>query len=115
MKAPTEQDIQRQCLDYLQGVLRWHAWRNNTGAMRWTDRAGGNRLMRFGATGSADILGVCCDGRFLAVEVKRPGGRPTEAQVAWLDRVRESGGVAMVVTSLEELRQGLSRAGYEVP
>ena len=74
-------------------------WRQNTGAYR--DKAG--RLIRYGlCTGSADIIGIAPDGRFLAVEIKTAMGQPTDAQVAFIAAVRRAGG-----------RAGIARSGAE--
>jgi hypothetical protein len=113
---PTEQDIVKACLQLLalRGVP---AWRNNTGGRPWTDAAGKPRLMRFGLPGSSDILGVVPAlaggrrGMFLAVEVKRPGGKLRPEQAAFLDRVRAAGGLALCVTSDAELDAALRAEG----
>lgn len=46
---------------------RWQVWRNNTGAVR-TESGG---FMRIGFTGSADIIGIARDGKFIGIECKR--------------------------------------------
>lgn len=74
-------------------------WRNNTGALQ--DKTG--RLVRYGlCKGSSDIIGICPDGRFLAVEVKKTTGRVTEDQVRFIDAVRAKGGRAGVARSVED-------------
>ena len=97
--VPRESAIQGQILAYLQvrkDVVAM-AWRNNSGALR--DRTG--RLVRYGKTGSADVLGVIRhSGRLLAVEVKRSGNKPTPAQAAFLADVKSAGGVAIVADDL---------------
>lgn len=81
---------------FVRGVV---LWRNNSGATR--TQAGG--FVRFGAVGSADLLGVLPpSGRLVALEVKQPGKKPTPAQVVWLESVKAAGAVAGVVTSLAE-------------
>ena len=50
--------------------------------------------------GTPDLL-CCFKGRFIAIEVKRPGEKPTELQNAKLEKIREAGGVAVWVDSLE--------------
>ena len=76
------------------------SWRNNTGALK--DREG--RLVKYGlCPGSSDIIGIMPDGRFLAIEVKRPGKNPTPAQANFIEIVRKYGGIAGVVRSVEEL------------
>jgi hypothetical protein len=78
-------------------------WRNNTGVTRI-----GRRFIRFGYPGSSDWLGICPDGRFLAVECKRPeGGRLTAKQRDFLDCIRRYGGVALVVTGVNDLLEKL--------
>jgi hypothetical protein len=82
-------------------------WRNNTGVTRI-----GKRFVRFGYPGSSDWLGICRDGRFLAVECKRPGGgRLTAKQRNFLDCVSRYGGVALVVTGVDDLLKKLKEAG----
>ena len=89
-------------------VLHLHkvfAWRNNTGGFKKN-----GHFYRFGLVGSSDILGVLPEGRFLAVECKRPGNRPTPAQDDFLKQVREKGGLALVVYEAQELNEWLQ--GY---
>ena len=71
--------------------------RNNSGALR--DAHG--RLVRFGMKGSADIL-ACYQGRFVAVECKREGKRPSPDQVRYANAVRAAGGIYVVVRSKED-------------
>jgi hypothetical protein len=95
---PIQQQIRIACS---RGPVR--LWRNNVGALR--DENG--RLVRYGlCPGSADLIGLkrlpSGLGRFVALEVKRPGGRPTTEQRNWLATVEEMGGLAAVVRSVEE-------------
>lgn len=112
--VPTEAEIQAQCLAYL-ALGGFVHWRSNTGAARLPGKGGRTRLVRFGTPGVSDILGVLPGGRFLAIEVKRPGGKLSAEQAAFLSRVRMAGGLALVVTSLGELREGLRTAGVFAP
>jgi hypothetical protein len=65
---------------------------------------------RYLPTGTPDILG-CVDGRFLAIEVKRPGAAgPTAAQLGQLTRWQRAGALAGWVTSEDDLVQLLDRA-----
>ena len=83
-------------------------WRNNTGATQ----IGRRRWIRFGYPGSSDWLGICHDGRFLAVECKAPKtGRLTEPQQNFLDCINRYGGVAIVVDSLDSLLRQLKEKG----
>ena len=96
----------REVDDFL-SLHRIYHWRNNSGAYK--DKT---RFIRYGKTGSSDFLGVCPDGRFLAVECKRPkGGVLTAAQREFLDAINRNGGLGIVVTSAEELNNQLKEAG----
>ena len=53
------------------------------------------------AVGSPDIIGIH-EGRFVAIEVKLPGKNPTKQQKAFLDTVRQMGGIAGVARSTED-------------
>lgn len=61
------------------------------------------RMIRFGLTkGSSDIVGIAPDGRFLAVEVKTPKGRPTKEQLRFIEAVKNAGGIAGIARSVED-------------
>ena len=93
-------------------------WRNNSGAL--TDDAG--RLIRFGLGNdsaqankrlkSADLIGIHRGtGRFVSIEVKRPGWKHSDAserdraQAAWAATVVAMGGVALRVTSASAITE----------
>lgn len=46
--------------------------------------------------GIPDIL-VCCDGRFVGVEVKAPNGKPSELQLYNLRKIHEAGGYGVLL------------------
>lgn len=80
------------------------AWRNNSGCLR--DASG--RPVTFGKVGSSDLLSIIKPlGRLGAFEVKAPGRKPTEAQRAFLEAVRDSGGVAVVISDVATLERVL--------
>ena len=54
--------------------------------------------------GQPDLLG-CYKGRMFALEVKRPGRRPTKLQQAVLKKWEAAGAIAAVVTSVEEVKE----------
>jgi len=73
------------------GIPHWKIWQ---GAMSFK--------------GIADILGVLPpDGKFLAIEVKRPGRKPTERQRQFLEQVEAAGGIALVAYSVEDVAKKL--------
>lgn len=103
--------IVRACLEYL-AAKHILAWRSNSGAIKssYTNRHGQTkeRFVRFnGMPGMSDICAVR-HGRFLAIEVKRPGEVVTELQREFLDAVTEAGGLGICVHSVDELDAVLS-------
>lgn len=82
------------------------AWceRQNSGAAKV-----GNRFIRFGWTGCADVLGQLTDGRFLAVEVKGPTGRLRPEQTLFLERVNQAGGLGFMARDLRDVHRELNQ------
>lgn len=54
--------------------------------------------------GTPDILCIL-RGQAYGLEVKAPGGKPTKLQEVELEKIRKAGGVAAVVTSLDEVKE----------
>jgi len=59
---------------------------------------------KFSQAGVPDIL-VCHMGRFIGIEVKAPGEQPTELQKWNIKRINETGGMAFVAESLEQVKE----------
>lgn len=106
MDAPLESDIQRACLDLLRLVGALPIRVNSAGV-----KVEGRFFRANSEPGCSDIIACLPDGRFLACEVKRPGGKVTALQRSFLDRVTAAGGLALVVRSLDELRAALTAEG----
>lgn len=58
--------------------------------------------------GIPDIV-ICYKGQFIALEVKTPDGKPTVLQDETIKKIREAGGVAEVVRSVEEVRKIITK------
>lgn len=96
---PREKEIQSVLLEYL-ALVGIKAWRQNSGAFK----SESGHFYRFSSIkGQSDIIGLLPSGKFLAVEVKRPGKLPSPDQINFINMVRGSQGVAIVAHSLEEL------------
>lgn len=111
-KAVTpEGSVLRACLDLLR-FRGWPAWRFNSGSLR--DPTGRPVAFLTGPDGRAysgfSDLGAVVprSGRWLAVEVKRPGGKPTAFQATHLDVIRSAGGVGVVVDDVAALARVLA-------
>ena len=115
IKKTLEKEVQATCVAWLEW---WGALpiRTNSGSMKI-----GKRFVKFNdEDGCGDVL-VCLPdgGRFLSLELKKPGRDTTKRerkamQAAHRERVMERGGLAIVATTLDELRAGLMAAGYDV-
>jgi hypothetical protein len=112
IKGARERDVLLACLAYLK-LCGIPAVRVNGGGMYAPGPGGKTRYVRFtSAVGCADILAALPPaGRFAGIEVKRPGGRLTPDQEAFLTNVRKAGGVGWVVHSVGELVEELERLG----
>jgi hypothetical protein len=114
--APKESVIQTAILKWLR-VLGIPAIRVNSRVFEVPDgtRRGGFRLMRANdVKGTSDIL-ACLppEGRFLALEVKRPGEKLSLDQSAFLAWIASAGGISARVTSCQDVNELLARHGWE--
>lgn len=81
-------------------------FRNNVGGLY--DKTG--RWVNFGlCKGSSDLIGWTKDGKFLAIEVKKPGKKPTKSQINFLDKVIQDGGVGGTATCVEDIAEILNK------
>lgn len=74
-------------------------FRNNVGFAKY-----GDVVVKYGVgnPGGSDLIGIAPDGRFLAIEVKKPGEYPTPEQRRFIEGVIAAGGIAGVARSEEE-------------
>lgn len=100
LNKPKEQDILNAILSYLH-YRRICVWRNNTGGFK--NKQG--HFYTFGLKGSGDILGLTKEGRFISIEVKVPGRKPTPNQVQFMETVNANRGLAFVATSVEDVQK----------
>lgn len=91
-----EQEIQKQCLDYL-SENGFFAWKNHVQGMRVS-----GAIIRNPAAGSADIFAIK-QGRFYCIEVKTPKGKLSQNQYIWLQKAHKYGAISIVVKSLDDL------------
>lgn len=101
---PYERDVLSAILGYMPLCKRvaWAA-RMNTGGMQ--NAAG--QYVAFGFPGLSDIIGQLTDGRFLAIECKRPGKTATAEQWQFLCNVNRNNGVGFVAVSVDDVRAQL--------
>lgn len=95
----TEKATQKACLDYLEALKIFH-YRNNSGATV-IESPKGRRFIRFGATGSPDIIAVI-DGRYIGFEIKDKHGKQSEGQVAFQESLEAAGGAYHLIRSIDD-------------
>lgn len=91
--ALTEQQITQQIRQVLKICRVWH-FKNWSGPMTFPK-------------GISDILG-CWQGRMLAIEIKKPGGRISPDQQKFIDTVNAEGGIAFVAWSVDDVVKQLN-------
>lgn len=105
----SESVILRQILTYLR-LKKIFCWRQNTTGV-YDSKAGTYRTRSYGSLkGVSDILGVH-RGRALAIEVKSAKGRLSPEQTEFLRIFTESGGIAFVARSIEDVEKSLAEHG----
>ena len=87
----TEATIQHKIIEYLKSI-------------------GGYPVKVVAATlsGNPDII-CCLKGRFVAIEVKQPGKKPTALQKLKMERIAEAGGIAFTARSVSDVMTALSQ------
>lgn len=99
LPQPLESDILPGIVKYMRmnRAVAWVARINSGGA----ENAQGQYVAFHDIRGCSDIIGQMRTGQFLAIEVKRPGQRPTPKQQAFLELVAAFGGCSGWCTSAE--------------
>lgn len=88
-------------------------WRNNVGvAMHQPGQLAKPQRVTYGlCVGSSDLIGILKpSGRFVALEVKQPGEKPTADQKLFADLVIKCGGFHRVVSSVDDAMRAIDAA-----
>ena len=96
----SEHQIQNQIIDYLR-TIGFFVWRNNSGRI-FTESKGKKRMIVMGQAGLPDLFAIK-KGKFIGLEVKRPGGKVTDLQFRMLKELQDHGASTAVVRSVEQL------------
>lgn len=86
-----EQAIQKKILDWLKAEGYWVF-----------------KTITCNRNGIMDIIACAPGGRFVGIEVKRPDGVVSKLQDWNIRQVKQTGGIAFVAYSLEEVKEKLS-------
>lgn len=80
-----ESSVQPDIIQYLTYMGGWHV-----------------KTVEVNRSGCPDIL-WCHEGRFIAIEVKRPDGDARDLQEIQMRKIREAGGLAFVASSVADV------------
>lgn len=72
----------------------------------------GNRIT-VGFKGLSDLVGFRPDGRFFALEIKTPTGRPSKEQILFVDFCMSHGAIAGIVNSVESALKTVLEVEHE--
>jgi len=82
-------------------------WKSATGVARTLD---GNRIIRFGLKGLADLSGILMGGRALFIEVKTGDAVQSDDQIKFMTMALKYGAVYILARSVEDALKGVARA-----
>ena len=108
-RGKPERAIQKACLTWL---------RAHGALIAVTDAGAAYRAGAFFGdaipAGWPDITGLLCDGRFVSVECKAPGGRQSAVQKAMERDIRKRNGIYILARCTDDVRQRLEALGIEL-
>lgn len=99
MKDETEQQIKKAIADYLRIKKYIVINHRNVGIKKPN---GSFIPLPAGEKGISDLLACSPEGRFIAIEVKRPGGTVSPDQREFIERINKKGGLAFVAYSIDD-------------
>ena len=94
MKQKEEQKVQDAIMKYIKAIGGLPIKQNQIGI--------------YGQAGVPDIL-ACIKGKFVAIEVKKPGEKPKPHQVAFIDAINKKGGLAFYSDNLDKVKDVLKK------
>lgn len=100
----TEKQIQTNIIQAINYSGKAYVWNVNAGKAK-VRKGNKEYMINLAPTGHSDIQGIRRrDGKFIAIEVKRPTrkNKTTEAQELFLEEIKNYGGVSGVATTPEE-------------
>ena len=111
--GPLEKVIQKEIKQALDKAKLTH-WRIEMSGKLVSTGANESTMIPSENPGISDIIGILPDGRFFAIEIKRPGGKLSSHQVRFLSDIKDNNGVACVgvSTAIVDVLLDLENAEY---
>lgn len=101
-RSQPENAVVNAGLDYLR-LLGCFVWKNKTGAYKPYSDSG--RVVRYGKTGSGDIIGMTPKGRYLEGEGKYGDNKQSDYQKAHQQQVERHGGLYILFYNVEDIEK----------
>lgn len=117
IKTASEKEVQKTILDYLKIETRvvWHA-RINSGLAKCQKCYTTIYNFKGAPAGTSDILALTNNGKFFAIEVKKnKKSLASEEQVAFLKKVRKSGGIGIIAYDVQDVQDALNGLCQSLP
>jgi hypothetical protein len=105
----SEMELVNDIIEWI-SIMGGKAIRINAGLQIIKDGSGKSRAIHGAPAGTSDIL-VCWCGRFVAIECKIGSNKPTQLQQDFINDIKDKGGKAVVVWSLDEAINYLEALG----
>lgn len=104
--TPSEREIERSILAWLNYQPKTKAWKNKSmGTYDPVRKAFRRSNDPFSQKGTSDIIGIW-NGRMICIEVKSAKGRATPEQKQFLQEMANLGAISMLVRSLDDVLNG---------
>ena len=105
MREAKESEIQKSIIDLLKSK-RFVVFKHRSVGI-WKRETESYIPLSAGEKGISDIIACSPKGIFWAIEVKKPGGRVSADQIAFLNRVRANNGIGILAYSIDDVIERL--------
>lgn len=112
MDKLTEKDVLKSITDFFALFKYIKVWRNNSGIAQVKGKGNLDYWLKLAPKGTPDLIGYLPDGKFIGIEVKKPGGEVSREQQDFLDDLNNKGGLGFVAYSLDDVVDTLRNHGY---
>jgi hypothetical protein len=93
--------LNRAVAEYL--TLRGYIFKRNQSGRVFGSSGGKKWAINLGEAGWGDFIGLTHDGVFFTIEDKVKPNKPTELQLAFMERVKKSKGISVLAYSLDDV------------
>lgn len=104
LKKPLERDIQLACCQYLE-LKRHFFWRQNTTPTFDVTKKTFRSMPKYALKGVPDIVVIGKNGKFIGLEIKRPGGKLRDEQRLFKEMSEDKGAEYHLITDVTQLKE----------